>query len=300
MAQKPSGGSSPRAATQIEEVPADRWDASLYYDSDPDTPGKMNSHGAGSLLRIDAFDADFFGISPREALSLDPQQRLLLEVSWEALESANVAPRRLRDTRGGVFVGITAARLCAAGARATASTTLMPMPAPATRCARPRADWPSPSAGRGQRLPSTPPAAPRWWLCTKLAPVCARGECDIALAGGVKLLLDPTVSITLSKAHALSPDDRCKTFDATANGYVRSEGCGMVVLKRLSDATRDGDSILALIRGSAVNQDGRSSGLTVPNGLAQERVIADALKVAGIAPAAVQYLEAHGTGTPLG
>jgi acyl transferase domain-containing protein/acyl-CoA synthetase (AMP-forming)/AMP-acid ligase II/acyl carrier protein len=284
---------------EIAEVPPERWDASLYYDSDPDTPGKMNSHRGGFLAGIDAFDPDFFGISHREARSMDPQQRLLLEVSWEALENANLAPRRLREARGGIFIGITAAdyaqRVVAGGIENIDAYggTGNALCAAAGRLAF-TLGWQGPALAIDTACSSSLVALHE--ACSGLR----AGECDIALAGGVNLILDPAVSITLAKAHALSPDDRCKAFDASANGYVRSEGCGMLVLKRLADAQRDGDRILALVRATAVNQDGRSSGLTVPNGLAQERVIADALKAAGVAPAAVQYLEAHGTGTPLG
>jgi acyl transferase domain-containing protein/acyl carrier protein len=284
---------------EISDVPIERWDASLYYDPDPDVPGKMNSRAGGFLAGIDMFDANFFGISPREARSLDPQHRLLLEVSWEALESANVPPRRLRNSRGGVFVGITAAdyskRVVSQGMESIDAYggTGNALCAAAGRLAF-TLGWQGPALAIDTACSSSLVAIHE--ACNSLRV----GECDIALAGGVNLMLDPAVSITLAKAHALSPDDRCRTFDAAANGYVRSEGCGIVVLKRLSDATYNGDRILAVIRGSAVNQDGRSSGLTVPNGLAQEAVIRDALKVASVPPAAVRYLEAHGTGTPLG
>ncbi|MCB1741758.1 MAG: SDR family NAD(P)-dependent oxidoreductase [Gammaproteobacteria bacterium] len=283
----------------ITEVPAERWSATDFYDVDPDAPGKMNTRQGGFLSGIDLFDASFFDISPREARSLDPQQRILLEVAWEALESANLPPRRLRDARGGVFVGISVSdyveRVAAQGLDNLDAYvgTGNALSAAAGRLAF-TLGWHGPALAIDTACSSSLVALHE--ACTSLR----AGECDIALAGGVSLVLNPTVSLILSKAHMLSPDDRCKTFDAAANGYVRGEGCGIVVLKRLSDAQRDGDRILALIRGTAVNQDGRSSGLTVPNGLSQEQVILDALHSAGVEPAAVQYLEAHGTGTPLG
>lgn len=281
------------------EVPIDRWDIADYYDANMEKPGKMNTRRGAFVPDIDLFDADFFDISPREARTLDPQQRILLEVSWEALESANVAPRRLRGKRGGVFVGISVSDYF-------------------ERVVKPNIESMDAYSGTGNALSAAAgrlafvlgwqgPAMAIDTACSSslvsLHQACSslrKGECDIALAGGVSLVLNPMVSAILSRARMLSPDGHCKTFDATANGYVRGEGCGIVVLKRLSDARRDGNRIMALIRGSAVNQDGGSSGLTVPNGLAQERVISDALKAAGIEPAAVQYLEAHGTGTSLG
>ena len=284
---------------EITEIPASRWDAATHYDADPDMPGKMNTRWGGFLSDVEMFDAGFFGISPREALSLDPQQRILLEVAWEALENAGLAPRRLRGVRGGVFIGISVSDYAERVSRQDIGQLDAYVGTGNALCA---------AAGRlAFTLGWEGPALAIDTACSSslvsLHEACASlraGECDIALAGGVSLVLNPAVSMILSRAHMLSPDGRCKTFDTSANGYVRSEGCGVVALKRLRDAERDGDPILALIRGSAVNQDGRSSGLTVPNGVAQERVIADALANAGVAPADVQYLEAHGTGTPLG
>lgn len=283
----------------ITEVPPGRWDVSAYYDADADAPGKMNTRRGGFLSGIDLFDAGFFDVSPREARSLDPQQRILLEVSWEALENANVAPRRSRGDRGGVFVGISASdyieRIASQGIERTDAYvgTGNALSAAAGRLAF-TLGWQGPALAIDTACSSSLVSLHE--ACVSLR----RGECDIALAGGVGIVLNPMLSVTLSKAHMLSPDGRCKTFDASADGYVRGEGCGMVVLKRLDDAQRDGDRILALIRGTAVNQDGGSSGLTVPNGLSQQQLICDALLAAGIEPAAVQYLEAHGTGTLLG
>ncbi|MGV2829404.1 beta-ketoacyl synthase N-terminal-like domain-containing protein, partial [Myxosarcina sp. GI1(2024)] len=303
----PGGADNPEAFWQllhdgvntIAEVPSDRWDIDMYYDPNPDTPGKMHTRYGGFVNQLREFDAQFFGLSPREAISLDPQQRLLLEVSWEALENAGLASERLAGSSTGVFIGICSndysQRLL------TRKPTEIDAYVGTGNCH-------SVAAGRlSYLLGFTGPSLAVDTACSSslvavhLAIASLRnGESDLALAGGVNLLLAPEVSINFSKARMLSSDGRCKTFDARADGYVRGEGCGVVVLKRLSDAVNDGDNILALIRGSAVNQDGRSSGLTVPNGPSQQVVIRQALKNAGVEPAEVSYIEAHGTGTALG
>jgi acyl transferase domain-containing protein/acyl-CoA synthetase (AMP-forming)/AMP-acid ligase II/acyl carrier protein len=283
----------------ISEVPPDRWDLSELYDPDPDEPGKVSTRWGGFVRDIDRFDADFFGISSREARSLDPQHRMLLEVAWQALENANLSPERLRETRGGVFVGISAAdymeRVSRQGREKmdAYAGTGNAFSAAAGRISF-KLGWSGPALAIDTACSSALVAVHE--ACAALR----HGECDHALAGGVNLMLSADVVVALSRAHMLSPDGRCKAFDASANGFVRSEGCSLLVLKRLEDAERDGDRILAVIRGSAVNQDGSSSGLTVPNGTAQEAVITDALRMAGVAPAEVQYLECHGTGTSLG
>jgi len=301
----PGGVDSPEAFWQllndgvdaITEVPLERWNIEHYYDPNPDAPGKVSSRDGGFLSDIARFDAPFFGISPREAQSLDPQQRLLLEVSWEAIERANIVPEQLFNSLSGVFIGIGSSdylnRL---------STSEMP-----------QAYWGTgnaPSAATGRLsyiLGLTGPNLAVETACSSslvsvhLACQSLRQrECHLALAGGVNLILSPRLSVVFSQAKMLSPDGRCKTFDASANGYVRGEGCGVIVLKRLSDALADGDKILAVIRGTAVNQDGASGGLTVPNGPSQEAVICQALANGGVEPASVSYVEAHGTGTSLG
>ncbi|NEO98264.1 MAG: type I polyketide synthase [Symploca sp. SIO2E9] len=282
----------------IEEVPANRWKIDACYHRDPDAPGKMSSRYGGFLPEVDKFDAHFFGISPREAMSLDPQQRLLLETSFEALENGGQSSEKLFGTATGVFVAIStfdyAMRLSEARTQIDAhlgTGTLL-----------------SPAAGRlsytlGLKGASmvVDTACSSSLVAVHLALNSLRNrESDLALVGGVNLLLAPSLSINFSKARMLAPDGRCKTFDASANGYVRGEGCGVVVLKRLSQAIEDGDNILALIRGSAINQDGASGGLTVPSGPSQEAVIHQALKNAGVKPNEVSYIEAHGTGTSLG
>ncbi|HEY3998699.1 MAG TPA: SDR family NAD(P)-dependent oxidoreductase, partial [Candidatus Xenobia bacterium] len=301
----PGGASSPKAFWQlladgvdaITEVPPERWDAAAFYDPDPDAPGKMVTRWGGFLPDVDRFDPAFFGIAPREAVSMDPQQRLLLETSWEALEHAGLVPAALEGSRTGVFVGIVLSEyhdLLRDAGRVDAWT--------GTGSAY------SVAAGRlsyvlGLQGPSlaVDTACSSSLMALHLAcQSLQHGECDLALAGGVNLTLTPDVTVYVSKMHAASPTGRCHTFDAAADGYVRSDGCGMVVLKRLSAALRDGDPVLAVVRGSAANQDGRSSGLTAPNGPAQEAVISEALARAGVAPARVGYVECHGTGTPLG
>jgi acyl transferase domain-containing protein/aryl carrier-like protein len=283
----------------IAEVPPDRWDADAYYDPDPDAPGKMVTRWGGFLEGIDRFDARFFGISRREAVSMDPQQRLLLEVGWTALESAGLAPDHLAGSSTGVFVGISgndyARRVAAAGAAgidAYAGTGSV-LSAAAGRI----------SYALGLHGPSlaVDTACSSSLVAVHLAgQSLLSGECDLALAGGVNVILAPEVNVNLSRARMMAADGRCKTFDARADGYVRGEGCGVVVLKLLSRALADGDRVLALVRGSAVNQDGRSIGLTAPNGPAQEAVVRAALARAGVEPSTVGYIEAHGTGTPLG
>ena len=249
---------------------------------------------------IDRFDAPFFRIAPVEARLLDPQQRLLLETSWEALEEAGIDPAGLKGSRAGVFAGIGASDyrdLLSASAGNDLSTFYV-----ATGTAS------STAIGRvAFTLGLEGPAIAVDTACSSsLVAVhqavvsLQRGESDLALAGGVHAILSPMATEIFVKAGMLSPDGRCKTFDAAADGFVRGEGCGMVVLKRLSDAEADGDRIWAVVRGSAVNQDGASAGLTVPSGPAQERVIGEALSRAGLEPSEVDYLEAHGTGTELG
>src|ERR1700683_4276556 len=283
----------------ISEIPSDRWDAASYFDPDPDKAGRTSTKFAATLPGIDLFDARFFSIARREAIHMDPQQRLLLEVSWEALEHSGYSPRKLLGSPTGVFVGISTtdyhALLLERGEEAIDAYL-------ATGTAH------SIAAGRisyalGLQGPSiaVDTACSASLVAVHLAAQSLRAdECRLALAGGVNAILSPEVTIALSKAHMMAPDGRCKAFDSRANGFVRGEGCGVVVLKRLSDATADRDNILAVLSGSAVNQDGRSSGLTAPNGRSQENVIRAALIKAGVKPNEVDYIEAHGTGTELG
>ena len=283
----------------IGTVPADRWNIDAFYDADPAAPGKMNTRFGGFLSRVDLFDAEFFNITPREAAAMDPQQRILLEVAEEALESAGVADEDFARDRVGVFVG--------ASSNDHMMMKFMGEPGAIDAYAG-TGNLSSALAGRisylmGLRGPSmtVDTACSSSLVAVHLACQSLRsGESNLALAGGVSLMLTPEATIFLTKARALAPDGRCKVFDASADGYVRGEGCGMVVLRRLSDAVASGDQILAVISGTAVNHDGRSSGFTVPNGLAQQEVIQEALLRAGVRGSDVAYVEAHGTGTSLG
>lgn len=284
----------------IREVPADRWDIKALYDADPEVPGKMYSRYGSFLDDVDKFDPAFFGISPREAAYLDPQQRLLLEVTWEALENAGVVPAHLAGARVGNFVGIGINDYGMFKSYTEAFSDATPYTGTGNSLAF--------AAGRlsyvlnlqGPCL-SLDTACSSSLVALHLACQSLRtGESDWGLASGVQLMLTPQISIFLSRMRALSPDGRCKAFSAEANGFVRGEGCGVVVLRRLADALADGQPVLAIVRGSAVNHDGASSGLTVPNGLAQEAVIRQALRNAQMSAAEVSYVEAHGTGTALG
>ncbi len=282
---------------ELNEVPDSRWDLAAFHSENPDTPGKMYARTGAFLEEIDSFDADFFGISPREATWVDPQQRLLLETGWESLERAGWTTEKI-GPRTGVFVGWMHNDY-----QNEASDSFLNLnPYIATGAAG------SFLSGRlayylGLEGPSlaVDTACSSSLVALHLACLSlTRNECDQALAGGVNVIASPTTNILTCKLKALSPTGESRAFDAGANGYVRGEGCGVVTLKRLRDAERDGDPILAVIRGSAIGHNGFSSGLTVPNPRAQERVIQQALRRAKINPHDVAYLEAHGTGTELG
>ena len=282
----------------IAEIPGERWSLDALYAADADEPGKMITRRGAFIDHVDQFDADFFGISPREAASMDPQQRILLEVAWEALEDAGLAPSRLTGSNGGVYLGICNSDY---GRALFARPDMLDVYASTGNAY-------SVAAGRlsyflGWHGPSmaVDTACSSSLVALHLACQALRlRECNLALAGGINLVLTPDMNICFSKARMMAPDGRCKTFDAAADGYVRGEGCAIVALRRLSDALADDDRILAVVRGSAVNQDGRSGGLTAPNGPAQEAVIRAALAAANLPPAAIGYVETHGTGTPLG
>ncbi|BBY21628.1 hypothetical protein MSTO_18330 [Mycobacterium stomatepiae] len=286
----------------IVGVPPERWDAEALFTEDHTIPGTICNREGGFLSdwQPDEFDAEFFAIPPREAAAMDPQQRLFIEVAWEALENAGIPPHTLQGTQTGVFVGVTAYDYML-----KMSGSVRPDELDAYLLTGNSANF---AAGRtAYLLGARGPAVVLDTACSSslvtihLACQSLRWrESDTALVGGTNLLLSPVASIACSRWGMLSPDGQCKTFDAGANGYVRSEGAGVVVLKRLSDAQQDGNRILAVIRGSAVNQDGASSGVTVPNGPAQQALLRQALKVARLTPADIDYIEAHGTGTPLG
>lgn len=285
----------------ISEIPRERWNTDALYDPLPGTLAKMSTRWGGFLSGVQQFDPHFFGISPREAISMDPQQRVLLEVTWEALENAGQPPDKLAGSRTGVFVGIGGfdytnvllnyqdhlkiinAYLGTGNAHSIAANRISYL-----------LDLRGPSVAIDTACSSSLVAI--HLACESLR----RAESDLAIAGAVNLILSPEVTIAFSHARMMAADGRCKTFDAKADGYVRAEGAGTVILKRLSDALRDRDRILALIRGSAVNQDGRTAGIAAPNASAQQAVIREALAQAGAAPGELTYVEAHGTGTSIG
>src|SRR4051794_8701499 len=285
----------------VREVPPDRWDANEFYDANGETPGKMSVRWAAFIDGHDQFDPQFFGITPREAVRMDPQQRLLLEVAWEAMENAGRPAEELAGSKTAVFIGIGGtdyskvgvpyddyyqqidAHLGTGNALSIAANRLSYV-----------FDLHGPSAAVDTACSSSSLAIHFGVESLR------RGESDAVLAGGVNMILTPETTIAFSKARMLSPEGVCRPFDSRANGYVRGEGCGLVLLKRLADAERDGDNILAVLRATSVNQDGRTSGISAPNSQSQLACIQTALKQAGFTADDIDYVEAHGTGTPLG
>jgi acyl transferase domain-containing protein len=280
-------------------IPEDRWDVPAYAAAGPEEKGRIHTTAGGFLKDVDHFDAPFFNISPKEARCLDPQQRLALETAWEALEHANLDPTRLRHTAGGVYFGASSNDYALEiGALADADLDGYLAAGLIHAAVSGRLSYFLGLRGPSMTLDTACSAS---LVALHLAVEgLRRRECDFALCGGVNAIHHPRSSVLLSDMQALAADGRCKTFDESADGYGRADGCGVLVLKRLSDATRDGDTVLALIRGTAVRQDGESAGLTAPNGIAQEALLRAALAAAQLEPGDIQYVEAHGTGTPLG
>ncbi|CAM2802873.1 SDR family NAD(P)-dependent oxidoreductase [Legionella worsleiensis] len=285
----------------IKEIPLERWDNSLYYDANMDAPGKSYVNKMGFIDHIKDFDAHFFGISPREAKLMEPQQRLFLEHCYKAIEHANYPPDSLRGSLTGVFAGVGPNEYYALleksgfsneelSAYSITGNVLNLIPGRVAYFF----DFKGPSLSIDTACSSSLVAL--HYACQSLK----NRETNYALAGGVNVLLMPESNVTLCKARALAADGQCKTFDARADGYARAEGCGVVLLKRLSDALNDKDTILAVIKASSVNNDGKAAGLTVPNGISQEEVMKTALRQSNLALEDISYIEAHGTGTPLG
>ncbi len=282
----------------ITEIPADRWNSADYYDSEVSAPGKMNGRWGGFLEGVDQFDPVFFGISPREAALMDPQHRIALEVAWDAIHDSGKAPGQMAGSSTGVFMAIyntDYSRLLLADENSIGPHTC----SGASQSMAPGRisyllDLHGPSIAVDSACSSS-------LMAIHLAVQSLRSrDCDTALAGGVSLKLTPEHYLCLSKMSMLSPDGHCHSFDSEANGFVPGEGCGLVVLKRLSDALAAGDRVRAVIRGSAAGQDGRTASLTAPNGLAQQAVVRAALANAHADPGDIEYVEAHGTGTALG
>jgi natural product biosynthesis luciferase-like monooxygenase protein len=282
----------------ITEIPLQRWDVDALYAPKPGTPGKTVSRWGGFLENIDHFDPDFFDISSTDIQRIDPHQRLVLEVAWESLENAGIIPNELAGSKTGVFIGMSQSDHNRLVYRDVSSIDAEDGPHTFLCFVANRLSYFLNLRGPSLAIDT---ACSSSLVAVHLACQSLRsGECNLALTGGVSLRLSPEESIALSLKGMLSPEGRCKTFDASANGFVRGEGCGIVVLKRLNDALKDRDNILAIIRGSAVNHNGLSHGITSPNGLAQQILLHQALENAGVAPEQISYVETHGTASSLG
>ncbi|MEL6223645.1 MAG: type I polyketide synthase [Cyanobacteria bacterium J06627_8] len=301
----PGGADTPEAFWQlirngvdsVTEVPPSRWDVDSIYDPDITVPNKTTTRWGGFVDCIDQFDPQFFGMAPREVLTMDPQQRLVLEVAWEALEDAGHIPQRLRGSKTGVFVGVGPHDYSIMLWQQPVNDPYAPTGTGSCIIANRISylfDFKGPSLAIDTACSSSLVAI--HLACHSMW----RGESDLAIAGGVNVLLLPTVTAGFSKGGFMSGRGRCQSFSEHADGYVRSEGAGLVVLKPLAQALADRDAIYAVIRGTAVNQDGSSQGIAAPNPEAQTAVLRDAYRCAGVDPSLVQYVEAHGTGTKLG
>lgn len=281
----------------VTEAKGERWDVGHTVPGSTDT-NRVYTAAGGFLDRIDLFDAEFFGMSPREAKQVDPQHRLMLELTWEALESAGIVPANIAGSASGVFIGLSAndyAQLNLSGDETpNAYTNIGSAISICSNRISYIFDFHGPSMSIDTACSSSMVAIHQ--ACQALA----HGEIGMAVAGGVNILVSPRPFVGFSRASMLSPDGRCKSFDADGNGYVRAEGGGILILKRLEDAERDGDPILAVVRATAVNSDGRTMGLALPNGDAQEALLRQVYGASGVAPEDVFYVEAHGTGTAAG
>lgn len=284
----------------IREVPPERWDINDYYDADKNKPGKMSTRYAGFVDGIELFDPTFFSITPKAAEYLDPQQRMLLKQVWHAIENAAIAPNSLKGSDTGVFIGISS--------HDYETLIIKNMSEAAINRQVAIGNSASTASGRlsyflgleGPNLSIDTACSSSLVAVHQACEHLLRNECKLAIVGGVNALLSPYLFINFSKAGMLASDGRCKTFDAQADGYTRGEGCGIVILKRLSEALHDQNQILAVIKASGYNQDGASSGLTVPNGNAQKKLLNKVLEKSQLSAEQIDYIECHGTGTSLG
>ena len=282
----------------VGEIPQERWSLAQYYDPNPNAPGKMNARHGGFVQGVDQFDPGFFGIPAREAVKIDPQQRLLLEVAWEALENAGQAPDRLQGTQTGCYLGINQIDYGLAQFDSPGDMDIYTTTGNGFCFAAGRISYALGLHGPNMAVDT---ACSSSLVAVHLACQALRArECDLALAGGVQLNLEPIFHLLLAKTQSLSSSGRCNTFSSAADGLIMGEGCGVVVLKRLSDALANKDRVLATVRASAVNHGGAASGITVPNELAQEQLVRQVLERAAVDPDEVGYVETHGTGTQLG